>query len=442
MLLLYNLMVLLTALVGLPFILVSLAQPKRKATFRHRLGLGTVKLSKPLANARHLRPIWVHALSVGEVASAEPLVDRLRVRFPNDRLVFSASTRTGMETAMRLFKDKVDDLLYFPYDLVFSVRRAIDCVQPRLVVIVETDIWPNFLTRLRNRRIPVLLVNARLSDDSFRGYRLLGGFSLRVLDSFCGIGAQTVADAKRFVRLGLASHKVTVTGNLKFDQQDDDASATEGGRLRCGLGIDPECSVLLLGSTHAGEETAGLRVFLALRAHVKNLMLLVAPRDPGRAQTIANQFRSEGLAVRLLSRLDPEPINIRCDAMVVNVIGILRRLYAAADIVFIGGSLVPEGGHNPLEPAACGKPILFGPDMSDFRQIAEQLIGCGGAVRIRDEAEMHAIVSGLLAERRRLRQIGRNALSVFQANKGAVDKTVDMIAQHLAAEPADHAPMS
>lgn len=436
----YNLILMFGALIGLPYLMMTLIQPKRRATFLHRLGWTIGRVNLLCASGQGKQPIWVHALSVGEVLSAEPIVDRLRARFPNQPVVFSASTHSGMNTARRLFAGKVAALFYYPYDLFFSVQRIVEHIRPKVVVIVETDIWPNFQMCMQRRGVPVLLVNARLSIGSFRGYRLLGRFSNRVLSSFNCIGAQSESDASRFTRIGAPRENVLVTGNVKFDQKESAVPLSGMKDLRVELGIDFRRPIIVMGSTHRGEESIGLEIFKKLKQRFEDLLLIVAPRDPGRAGSIGRQFRAQGLAVHFLSALAFNEANDQCDALVVDTIGILRRLYALADVAFIGGSLVAEGGHNPLEPAAFGKAILFGPDMSDFTAVAEKLTAAGGAFCVHDALELSAAMSDLLSDSVRCCQVGQRALGVFRENQGALDKTMDMIIKALEQEPTERCP--
>lgn len=427
----YNMLWVPGVLLGLPVLPIALFRRKRRATFFGRLAWPAGGLP---VDGGGRRPIWIHALSVGEVASAEPIVDRLRHHWPDQPLVFSTSTYTGMQTARRLFSGKVRFIFYFPYDLVFSVERVVRRIQPSLVLVVETDLWPNFLFALKRRAIPILLVNARLSRSTFRGYRLFGRFTRRVLGLFEAIGAQSQADAARFVHLGASAERVVVTGNVKFDRKDGGASRSEGQDLRTILGIDSGRAVLLLGSTHPGEEDAGVQVFLQLKEQLQHPLLIVAPRDPGRASTIEKQVRGRGLSVGTLSSLGGYKAPDRFDVLVVDTIGLLQRLYAVADVAFVGGSLVRAGGHNPLEPAAFAKPILFGPDMSDFAAIADQLVNAGAAVQVRNGGEWCRWAAALFSDPDLRGHMGRRALGVFESNKGAVDRTLRLIRQ---CRPAD-----
>jgi 3-deoxy-D-manno-octulosonic-acid transferase len=434
MLIVYNVVLMIAITILMPLVVAALIQTKRKAVFRHRLGWTIGEHAAFSTPGRVTGAIWIHALSVGEVASAEPIVNLLRRHHPQWRLVFSATTRTGMDTARRLFEDKVEALFYFPYDFFFSVRRTVRQVRPRMVIIVETDLWPNFLMYLKKRRIPALLVNARLSASSFRGYRLLGALGRRVLDGFCFIGAQSEQDAVRFMGIGAPPERVVVTGNVKFGQSQRLAPDAQGLALRRTLGLDVSRRIVVLGSTHPGEEKAGLEAFLGLKMRFEDVMLVVAPRDPLRAEEIAQTYRTAGLKTHLLPALEFNTAHQACDALIVNTIGILRRLYAVADIVFVGGSLVAEGGHNPLEPACLAKPILFGPHTSDFESLYRQLVAAAAAVQVRSAQDLLSVSAALFADAPERTKMGRNALKVFLAGEGAVRKTVDLIRQCLAQE--------
>ena len=428
----YNLILTFAALIGLPFLILSMVKPKRRATFLHRLGC-SADSKRLLHSIRHGdRPIWIHALSVGEVISAEPLVNSLVERLAGQKVVLSVSTDTGMRTARQLFTGKVTALFYFPYDLYFSVKFIADSIHAKTVVIVETDIWPNFQMYMQRRGIPVLLVNARLSNDSFKAYRLIGSFSRHIMASFKYIGAQTESDAKRFIHIGAPAEKVVVTGNLKFEQRRTEEPSSEQGGLRVELGISAQRPILLLGSTHQGEEVLCVEVFKKLKQRFGQLLMIVAPRDPGRAESIGRLFIERGLTVGYISNLAYEESYDQCDALVVNTIGILRRLYALADVAFIGGSMVAEGGHNPLEAASFGKPILFGPDMSDFAEVSQKLSTAGGALCVHNERQLHETISNLLSDKIYCQQVGQRALHVFKSNTGALENTIDIILKTIA----------
>lgn len=429
MLLGYNLLWVTVGWIALPVFLFSLIRPKRRATAAHRL---TLRTDAPQPKGR--RPIWIHALSVGEVASAEPLVDGLRRALPGHPLVISTATLTGMQTARKLFADKVDGLFYSPYDVLFAVQRIVRRVDPALVLLVETDIWPNFLCALQRRGVPALLVNARLSRETYRGYRLLGPFARRVLSVFSRIGAQSQLDARRFVALLGGSHHVALTGNIKFDRPAPPDPEATAKALRLRWGMNATQVVILLGSTHEGEEAQGFALLERLRAAGHAPLLIVAPRDPNRAGAVVRQARGRGLVTTTVESFDQYLSAGAATVLVVAALGLLQRLYALADIAFIGGSLVAEGGHNPLEAAACGKPILFGPDMSDFAAIAVQLTAAGGAWQVADGEQWYVACHRLLEQPSVRKEMGRRALQVFQANKGAVERTLAMVQEVLPRE--------
>ncbi len=423
--LIYNLTSLAAGMIGLPFLMMTLVKPKRRSTVLQRMGLSRSKLLSPIKG----RPVWIHALSVGEVISAEPIVEKMLSVLHDRPLVLSASTLTGYETAQRLFANKVASIFYYPYDIIFSVRRAIGVINPIFMVIVETDIWPNFMYCLKRRNIPALLVNGRMSTRSLKGYRMLGTTFRNALEGFDVIAAQSDLDAMRFRRLGMETEKVVVTGNVKFDQQSDTLSRESGESLRLTLGISPDCRVILFGSTHQGEEEIIIDAIVALKGSQVHLLAVIVPRDPGRSDRVAKMVQIKGLKSSFLSSLSPLQKHQGGDVWIVNTIGILRKLYSVADIAFIGGSLVKEGGHNPIEAAAAGKPILFGSDMSDFLEAAQILESRGAANRVNDSGDMRSGIYRLLTDDSLRRRMGRNAYSVFRENQGAVDKTMTLISR-------------
>ena len=413
---------------GLPLIIpLVLATDKRRKTVLHRLGLMPLPkaISQNRSQKRDNRPIWIHALSVGEVLSAVPLIKELKTCFRHQDIVFSASTKTGFEIANKLFKKDVDSIFFFPYDLLISVRHIAAKVEPAIVIIVESDIWPNFLFEMKRRNVPVVLVNARLSRKSYFGYRRFLFFSKRLFLSFSKICVQSSEDAHRFSLLGIPLDRITITGNIKFDQQYDFAGREEINKLRQSLLVKPSQKILLAGSTHYGEEAILLDAFSRLKKKYLDLILIFVPRNPDRAGSVCRICKSAGLFAVTMSDLEekkPEQ-----DVIVVDRIGILKMFYALTDIAFVGGSLVRSGGHNPLEPAAFSRPIIFGPDMSDFADISNMLISSGGAVSVHDAESIYNIVSDLLTDNQKAGEMGSMALKVFNANKGAVEKTLNVI---------------
>lgn len=424
---LYNLMINLGLALGAPLLVpLAAASAKRRATAAWRLGARRTVL--PPVRAGRRGRTWLHALSVGEVLSAVPLVEALARQERDRDLVCSVSTRTGFEVADRALRSRVEALFYFPYDLRKSVRRAVDAVAPDCVIVVETDIWPNFMALIGARGIPAVLVNARLSRASWRGYRRLRGLARPMLQAFAAICTQTHTDARRFEDLGVSPQRITVTGNLKFDAPVPAVNGPQRAALQRAVHALPGRPVLLAGSTHPGEEAVICRAWGEIRRAFPDALLVIAPRDPQRAAAVERLFAADGWQANRLA--DPAAPGSRTVAVaVVDRLGILAQLYALADVAFVGGSLVADGGHNPLEAAAVGCPVLFGPDMSDFEEIAGLLVAAGGARRVAGARELTAAVVALLREKDRRLQMGRSARKVFEDHRGAVSRTLQVIEQ-------------
>lgn len=415
---------------GFPLIiLLILVSDKRRKTVLQRLGIKRLpeSIRENRVDGPENRPVWVHALSVGEVLSSIELVKGLRAGLKRRNIVFSVSTKTGFEIASKLLKEHVDSIFYFPYDFLVSVKYIARQVDPGLVLIVESDIWPNFLSEMEKREVPVILVNARLSEKSFSGYGKIPFFSKKLLSFFTKICVQSNEDALRFNLLGVPSNKIITTGNIKFDQEYDLISEMEIEKLKQIMHIKPYQKILLAGSTHKGEEEIVCDAVAKVKKRFPNLFLIITPRDPERAESVCRICKAAGLFAVTMSDIENIEPDAEIDAIIVDKIGVLRRLYALADIAFIGGSLVKSGGHNPLEPAAYSKPVMFGRDMSDFRDIAYLLVESGGAVRVEDAESIYTVVSKLLADDRKVGEMGNRALKVFNANKGAVEKTLSAV---------------
>ncbi len=400
--------------------LIYLFSEKRRANLLLRFGFGTAWKAKPPGEKR----IWIHALSVGEVRSVVPLVKALKDLHGQVSIVFTASTRTGLETARQFFikpgMRMVDQLGYFPFDFGYSVRKIATLIDPDAVIIVETDIWPNFLCEMKQRRIPVVLVNARLSERSFKGYLRVKRFFSTVFSCFTEIMVQSPMDADRFQGLGINPEKIQVTGNLKFDQALEDVEDSFIPAMRARLNIRAQTLVWVAGSTHEGEEDILLRVYQQLKPKYPGLMMILAPRDPRRCHALLPHMVSMGICASLLSQATSLPYEI----VLVDEMGALSRLYGLCHAAYIGGSLVSEGGHNPLEPAAFSKPILFGQDMSDFLLISSLLRDQGGSKQVGAETELAHELDILLGSQDLRNRMGRLNHEVFLNHSGAVQKIV------------------
>jgi len=434
LIIIYNILLLISIIIFFPFIIpIILLSEKRRRTFFPRLGI-TKMVSCCKRDGLHKmkqQTLWIHALSVGEVLSSVPLVKRLTKNSVNKRIVFSVSTKTGYDIACNLLSETVDTIFFFPYDLYFSVKLAVKKIDPSIVVIVESDIWPNFLFEMNNRKTPVVLVNARLSDRSFKGYKQFSFVVKKVLSVFAKICAQSGQDAERYSIIGVPPEILTITGNIKFDQDDIEFSEVETDALKGSMKIYPGRKIFLAGSTHKGEELLILEAFKKLKKHLKSLVLIIAPRDPNRAASVCEIYKSAGYTCIQLKDISGADPDAEYDVVVIDIIGILKKLYSIADAAFIGGSMVKRGGHNPLEPAAFSKPIIFGSDMSNFAEIAGMLINVRAAIQVFDVTEFCEAASTLLEDEKTAVQMGKNAYGVFCDNKGAVNKTVDEIVRCL-----------
>jgi 3-deoxy-D-manno-octulosonic-acid transferase len=370
--------------------------------------------------------IWVHAVSVGEVLSARPLISELHARFPKLRVFLSTTTLTGQQLARRSVSD-VDAVFYFPFDWTFTARRTLNVVKPRLFVMVETEIWPNLLRECRRRHIKTAMVNGRISYRSYPRYRMIRPFIKRVLadiDRFCVQGDET---ARRLIELGADPARVTVTGSLKFDSIDVSPTPGRGrDRVLRFFRISPNRPVIIAGSTLKGEEEPVIRAFNRVRTTGTHALLIIAARHPERFDEVERICRHEGLSTVRRSELpiDSEP---RADAVVLDTIGELAQIYQVATVVFIGGSLVPAGGHNILEPARYGKPIVFGPHMQNFGEIAETFVANGAAIQVRSEGEFEDTIVSLIGDPVRRARVGAAARALVESNRGAGDRTLAVI---------------
>ncbi len=373
--------------------------------------------------------IWIHAVSVGEVLTARALLPQLRERYPRLRIFLSTTTMTGQQIA-RTNLPYIDEVFYFPFDLGFTVNRTLRLVKPRLFILMETEIWPNLLRACRRAGVKTVLVNGRISSRSYPRYRLARPFFRRVLanvDRFCMQGEES---ARRIVDIGAEPDRVVVTGSLKFDSMDVGGPAYERGRNRVlrYFRISSDRPVLIAASTHKGEEESVFEVFQRIRARVPNTLLIVAPRKPERFGEVEQLARRGGwnVARRTELRVDAEP---RHDVVVLDVIGELAQLYQVATAVFVGGSLVDQGGHNIIEPAVFGKAIVFGPYMQNFAEIARAFLEHEAAIQVRSARDLEHALLGLLNDSVRRAKLGAAARALVEANRGARGKTMTAIAK-------------
>jgi len=376
--------------------------------------------------------VWIHAVSVGEVLIARALLPELRERYPKLRLFLSTTTRTGQQIARNNLRF-VDEVFYFPFDFSFIVNRILAIVKPRLFVMMETEIWPNLLRACHRQGVRTVLVNGRISSRSYPRYRLARPFFRRVLrhiDRFC---MQSEESARRIVDIGADRNRVTVTGSLKFESLEiPGAVPVDRGQNRVlrYFRLSAGRPVVIAASTLKGEEEPVLEAFQRIRATMTNALLIIAPRKPERFDDVERLARRAGwnVARRTELRVDSEP---REDVVVLDTIGELAQLFQVATAVFVGGSLVDAGGHNILEPAVFGKPIVFGPHMQNFGEIARTFLDNGAAIQVRHGRELETVLLDLLGDGVRRARLGAAARALVEANRGARTKTLAALAQLL-----------
>lgn len=375
--------------------------------------------------------VWVHAVSVGEVNAVRPLVDALAGR-PGIRVMLSTVTSTGRQVAADRFGSRVD-LIPFPVDLGWICRRFLRHFRPHLILLAESELWPNFLAAAAGEGIPVLLINGRISDRSFGRYRRLSWFFrplVRIISHAC---MQSRQDKERLLALGADPERVNWAGNLKFDCTVEPDPSFEPLRRWIADLLKPQAESLLwvCGSTKPGEEEILLSIFHRLRQEFPGLSLLLAPRHPHRAPEVLELARQRGLNAERRTCLEPGSVTNGLQVLVLDTVGELSRLYELADLVFVGGSLVPEGGQNLIEPAFFGKPILVGPHMSNFQEVTRVFREAYGVLQVKDPGELEQRARALLRDAHAREWLGRNARKVIRQSQGAVQRTLEIVDSYL-----------
>ena len=403
------------------------------AGFGQRFGRYNARLKQSLTN-RHV--IWFHAVSVGEVNICTQLIQALEPRAPNLKILVSTTTSTGMGELRRKLPSHIEKI-YYPVDSRRVVAKALGSIHPEAIVLVEAEIWPNFIWRAQEGNIPIFLINARLSERSYRGYKSFSSLFRPLFAAFAGVGCQNEQDAARLVELGCRPEAVKILGNLKYDAaQLDERRLLDVPRLFRQLGVPEDALVLVGGSTHAGEEKILAELFQRLKTRFPKLFLVVVPRHFERSRDAGKDLEAAGVNFIYRNEVTPQfrAEGRSWEALLVNTTGELKYFYEFATVIFVGKSLTAEGGQNPIEPGALAKPILFGPQMQNFKAISEALVRGGGAIQVADPADLERQIESLLNQPERRRELGENAVQVIRQNLGAIEKTVEMILQQL---PAD-----
>jgi 3-deoxy-D-manno-octulosonic-acid transferase len=422
---LYSLVIVLLAVVGSPwFLYQAIRYRKYVGSAAQRMGRLPVSFNLDADEA-----IWIHAVSVGEALTARALIADLRERYPGLRLFLSTTTRTGQQVARTRLQD-LDAIFFLPFDLPLFVNRTLRLVRPRLFIMMETEIWPNLLRACRRRGVRTILVNGRISSRSYPRYRMIRGFFRQVLadvDRFC---MQSDESARRIIDIGADPAKVVVTGSLKFESVDalGQAAGRGAARILRYFRMPPTRPVFMAASTLKGEERHVLAAFAAVRRVHPSALLVMAPRKPERFGDAEALSQAEGFRVMRRTHLavDAEP---RADVVILDTIGELAPLFQIATVVFVGGSLVDQGGHNILEPAVHGKPIVFGPHMENFAEIAETFLTNQAAVQVSGPGELTAAVVRLVGDPVERARLGAAARALVEANRGAKPRTLAAITE-------------
>jgi 3-deoxy-D-manno-octulosonic-acid transferase len=405
---------------------------------RERLGIlqsGILASSSPaVAHGSEAAPlggaIWIHAVSVGEVLAAKPLADGLRREFAGRAILVSTTTETGQRLARERLQS-ANGIFYFPLDWVVPVRRALRTIRPALVIVMETEIWPNFLREARRSGIPVIFANARISERSFSRFEqwrfLIGEFFERSLEDAELFLAQSEEDAKRLVSMGAAEERVEITGNMKYDVEPDTIGGF-GAWLEAQIRRQERWPVLVAGSVVEGEEQAVLAGYDAVQRRWRRTLLILAPRKPDRFIAAEKIIAESGWNIVRRSRLDlREPLDENTDVVVLDSIGELAALYSLADAVFVGGSLVPAGGHNILEPACFSRPPVFGPSMENFREMADQFLDAHAGVQVANGEQLGKVWVQLIENNVMRERMGKAAREISERNRGATARSLKCI---------------
>ncbi|MBN2429042.1 MAG: 3-deoxy-D-manno-octulosonic acid transferase [Deltaproteobacteria bacterium] len=379
-----------------------------------------------MAKIQGRETIWIHSVSVGETRAAVPLIRALRQEYPEACLLVTTVTETGQDAAGKI--KEADLCLYFPFDLFWVVRRALAAIKPKAIIIVETEIWPNLVRLASDVGIPLVLVNGRLSDRSFPRYKAGKFFVQQILDKFSAFCMQSELDGQRVQWIGALREKVTITGNLKFDSKTITYTQEDTDRIREELKIPQGMPVWVAGSTHEGEEEDLIRVYIRLLKDWPDLILILVPRHPNRCGSVGDMIRSHGFSYSLRSQggLEIKP-GANGKVFLVDTMGEMFKMYSLADIVFVGGSLVPVGGHNILEASMVKKAVVFGPFMNNFKHISKLLQKANAGICVQDKEELFHCLDKLLRSPELRQSLGNNGFHLLEKNKGATEKTLNVL---------------
>lgn len=428
MYLLYNLVLILGSILVFPFYAFkAITAGKYRKSLLQRLGLLPRELIEDLSGDKI---IWLHAVSVGEVLSSLSIIRMIREGRPDLRIIVSTVTETGNDTA-RSRLSGIEDIIFFPLDYPWVVKRVIRGVRPRLFILVETDIWPNFLKELKKRNVPAVIINGRVSPRSYRKYVRLKWFFKGVFEAISAFAMQSDLDSDRIIGSGAERSRVITTGNLKFDQALPGIQEAEQEQMLNSMGLKPSHKVFIAGSTHRGEEEIVLDVFEELKREHLDLILILAPRNPERFAEVEDLLSKRNLVWGKRTERNASSTSANIEVILLDTIGELSRIYSVGRLVFVGGSLVKMGGHNLLEPAAHKKAVMFGPYVHNFQDISCVLKDSGGGIQIANKDDFLFHANRLLGDPSLSHDLGKAAYGVIQANQGAAFKNMEIINRFL-----------
>ena len=427
----YNLLLAASIILILPWWLLNLLKGKYRRGFWQRMGYYSDEIKEGLIKQS---PIWIHAVSVGEVIASTSLIKSLRKEYPDIKIILSTVTDTGQQIAKEKIKE-ADYIIYFPFDFSWSVKRALNTINPIICIIMETELWPNFLREANKKAIPVAVINGRISERSFKRYRMISLFMKNVLKSVKLFSMQTEDDAKRITALGADKKNVNVSGNIKYDNEFKEIEKEKVKEIKNTLGVNNSDRIFIAGSTHPGEEGIVVKLYSNILKNYPDFRLVIAPRHIDRVGEVEEIVKKMGLntvrKTELLkgSRVKGQGSSNTKPIIILDTIGELNFMYSIADIVFVGGSLIPHGGQNILEPAFYKKPVIFGKYMMNFQEIAKEMILSGGGIQVNNEEDLIREVGGLLNNKKKMIEIGEKGYQVIMKNRGALQKNLELIGE-------------
>ncbi|MBI5235905.1 MAG: 3-deoxy-D-manno-octulosonic acid transferase [Deltaproteobacteria bacterium] len=418
---LYDILLHVALVAALPFFIIKMLTVKK-----YREGLaerfGCIGLDK-LNRLKGGQIVWFHAISVGETKAVVPVLRLFKESHPDMKVVFSTVTMTGNRCALKECSGLVDALIYFPLDLSWVVNRTIRLVNPRALIVVEKEIWPNMILSLSRRAVPVIIVNGTISERSFKRFMRFGFLFREVFSALGYFAARTKEDCERAIRAGVPHERAGNVGNIKYDMAPPDSTSEHRVRLLSSMALLPEDLVIVAGSTHKGEEEMILRAYAGLKPRFKTLKLVLVPRHPERFNEVEALIRNTGSAFCRRSN-----ITAGAEIILLDTVGELMNVYSIAAIAFVGGSLVKGvGGHNLLEPALHAKPVIYGGHLTTYLGMAELLEANGGGIRVPDETSLEAVIAGLLSDGAMRAAMGEAAKKAVEANRGAARRTASII---------------